>query len=123
VIQWYTEVLKKYTVFNGRSGRAEFWYFTLVNFIVLLVLSIIGQFIGRPIATGLIVLYELFILLPSIGVGIRRLHDSNKSGWWLLLGFVPAIGGLILLILFILDSDPGDNQYGPHPSATVLQTA
>jgi uncharacterized membrane protein YhaH (DUF805 family) len=123
VIQWYTEVLKKYVVFTGRAGRPEFWWFALMNFIVGLVLAIIGTFLGRSLGSILIVLYELFVLLPSLGVGVRRLHDSGKSGWWLLVGLVPGIGGLILLILFVLDSDAGDNKYGPHPSATVLQTA
>lgn len=105
--EWYVEVLKKYTVFTGRSHRAEFWWFVLFNIIISVVLSWIWEFLGS--------LYGLAVLLPAIGVGIRRLHDTGRTGWWLLLGFIPVIGPIVLIIFFAMDSEPGENQYGPNP--------
>ena len=112
-MSWYLEVLKKYAVFSGRARRAEFWYFTLVNIIVAIVLSIIDGILGTGSFLGAI--YSLGVLLPGIGVAIRRLHDTDKSGWWLLLGLLPIIGVLILLVFYLQDGTQGPNKYGPSP--------
>lgn len=110
---YYLEVLRKYTVFSGRARRAEFWWFTLINWII----SVVLQLIDNAVGTGGILggLYALGVLLPSIAVAIRRLHDTDRSGWWLLLVLIPIIGWLVLLYFYVLDSQPEPNQYGPSP--------
>lgn len=113
-MHWYTDVLKKYTEFTGRARRQEYWMFFLFNFIISMVIAIIGAVIGLPI---LHLIYALAVLLPSIGVGIRRLHDTDRSGWWMLIAFVPFIGGIWLLVLMVLEGTAGENQYGPDPKA------
>jgi uncharacterized membrane protein YhaH (DUF805 family) len=113
-VNWYLGVLKKYADFSGRARRKEFWMFALINFVVMVVLSFVDSMIGMPVL-GLI--YALGVLLPSLAVGARRLHDIGKSGWWQLVGLVPFIGILVLIIFFVLDSNPGDNKYGPNPKA------
>jgi uncharacterized membrane protein YhaH (DUF805 family) len=114
-MNWYLDVLKKYAVFNGRARRTEYWMFFLFNIIIAIVLAVIEGIIGSPGVLGLI--YGLAVLLPGIGVSIRRLHDTNRSGWWLLIGLVPVIGAIVLLVFFVQDSQPGENQYGPNPKA------
>jgi len=112
-MNWYLDVLKKYAVFDGRARRKEYWMFFLFNIIISIVLGVIEAMIGTfGILGGL---YMLAILVPAIGVTVRRLHDTDRSGWWILVGFVPVIGGIILLVLMVLDSKPGTNQYGPNP--------
>jgi len=121
-MNWYIDVLKKYAVFNGRARRKEFWMFVLINLIVSIALSVVDGIIGTTTATGMGILsliYALGVLLPSIGVSIRRLHDSGKSGWLLLLAFIPLIGVIILIVLYVLDSTPGDNKYGPNPKVSA----
>jgi uncharacterized membrane protein YhaH (DUF805 family) len=116
-MDWYLEVLKKYALFTGRSRRTEYWMFTLVNAIILVVLGGIEKFLGT---NGLLdTLYALAVLLPSLGVSIRRLHDTGRSGWWLLIGFLPFIGWLVLLLFMVQDSEPGENEYGPNPKAAI----
>ena len=95
----------KYATFEGRARRSEYWYFGLFGFVVGLVLGWI------PVVGMLI---SLAFLLPSIAVGVRRLHDVGKSGWWYLLVFVP-IANLVLIYFYILDSQAGTNEYGPNP--------
>src|SRR5690242_20367232 len=91
IINWYVKVLQKYAVFEGRASRSEYWYFVLVNFIIALVLGFIGGIFRSRI---LVNLYDLAVLLPSIAVGVRRMHDVGKSGWFLLI----PIYNLILAI-------------------------
>ena len=117
-IDWYKDVvMNKYALFSGRASRPEFWYFTLVNFIVSVILGIIDSILGtNSSGAGLLGgLYSLAVLLPGIGVGIRRLHDTNRSGWWLLLLLIPVLGWIALIVFWVQDSDAGDNQYGPNP--------
>jgi uncharacterized membrane protein YhaH (DUF805 family) len=118
-MNWYLDVLKKYAVFNGRARRKEYWMFTLFNVIVSIVIGAIDMGLGLSIGASsmgiLGLIYTLAILLPAIGVSIRRLHDTGRSGWWLLLVLIPFIGPLVLLVFFVMDSTPGDNQYGPNP--------
>lgn len=112
-MNWYLEVLKKYAVFSGRARRKEYWMFFLFNIIIAFGLGIIEGLIGSP---GIISsLYALAILVPGIAVTVRRLHDINRSGWSLLIGLIPVVGGIVLLIFMLQDTRPGDNQYGPNP--------
>lgn len=106
-MDWYLKVLKQYAVFTGRARRQEFWWFALINLIIVVILGWIWEFLAS--------LYSLAVLLPAIGVGIRRLHDTGKTGWWLLLQLIPVIGTIILIIFFVQDSDEGTNEYGPNP--------
>ena len=126
-MKYYLEVLKKYAVFSGRAGRAEFWRFFLINSLIivgLIVLQItLSSVVGRSAVANLAismlsVVYWLAILIPSLAVTVRRLHDSNLSGWWLLISFVP-FGGIVLLVFYILASTPGANRFGPNPNASA----
>jgi uncharacterized membrane protein YhaH (DUF805 family) len=119
-VHWYIDVLKKYAVFSGRAQRAEYWYFFLFNIIVAVVLAALDQMLGfGNILSGI---YTLAVLLPGIGVGVRRLHDIGRSGWWLLIGLIPVIGFIVLIIWYVKDSDPGENQYGPNPKGVGNST-
>lgn len=108
-----------YANFSGRARRKEYWMFTLFYIIAYLVLSFIDGIIGTfSMQTGIGLLGGLFALaslLPAISVSVRRLHDTDRSGWWLLLAFIPIIGGLVLFIFYIMDSTPGENRFGANP--------
>ena len=118
-MDWYLIVLKKYLVFEGRARRKEYWFFILFNILIGIGLAIIDNMTGTlnpETGTGLLSgIYSLAVLIPTIAVAIRRLHDTDRSGWWLLLVFVPLIGGLVLLVFFVLDGTPGSNRFGPSP--------
>ena len=118
-MNWYLGVLKKYAVFSGRARRKEYWMFFLFNIIFSIVLTVIDTMTGtvNPMyGLGLLgALYTLAVLIPGIAVGVRRLHDTDRSGLWLLIGFVPLIGVIVLLVFFCLDGTPGENRYGPNP--------
>jgi uncharacterized membrane protein YhaH (DUF805 family) len=112
---WKLVVTERYAKFDGRANRAEFWWFTLFNFIVNAVLNVLGQASDLFMVVG--ILYSLALLIPSIAVGMRRLHDVNRSGWWLLISLVPCVGIIVLIVFFATEGDRGPNQYGPPPSA------
>ncbi len=120
-MNWYLAVLKKYVDFSGRASRTEYWMFTLVNIVIELGLSFIDTRTGMVSAAyGVGVLsglYGLAVLLPTISVTARRLHDTTRSAWWLLLGLIPILGGLVLLVFMVLDSSPETNAWGPSPKA------
>ncbi|HET6297297.1 MAG TPA: DUF805 domain-containing protein [Kribbella sp.] len=118
-MQWYTDVLKKYITFTGRARRKEFWMFTLFSFIISAVLGTIDNIIGTTNSTGsglLSSLYGLAVLLPSLAVWVRRLHDTDKSAWWLLIALT-GIGIIVLIVFAVLEGTPGDNKHGPDPKA------
>ncbi|NOY35843.1 MAG: DUF805 domain-containing protein [bacterium] len=118
-MHYYFEVLKKYAVFSGRARRAEYWYFTLFNFLAAVVLGIVSMVVFAislgHISGMLNWIYAAAAFIPSLAVSVRRLHDTGRSGWWMLMSFVPLIGGIVLLIFFLQDSQPGENKYGPNP--------
>jgi uncharacterized membrane protein YhaH (DUF805 family) len=119
-MEWYLEVIKKYAVFEGRTRRREYWMFFLVNFIIELLLGMVEVMIGTMgLLSGI---YSLFIFIPSLAVTVRRLHDTNRSGWWILIGLVPLVGWIFLLIFMIQDSTPGKNFYGPNPKEENMET-
>ena len=122
-MNWYLEVLKKYAVFGGRARRREYWYFALFNLLISIVLAVIDGVTGTLSAEAGIGLlgafYALAVLIPGIAVSVRRLHDTNRSGWWLLIVLVPLIGAIVLLVFMVQDSQPGENQYGPNPKAAT----
>lgn len=108
-------VLSKYITFDGRARRSEYWYWFLA---IVLVEIVVGIFYLMSSTLGILlyVVFGLAIILPSIAVAIRRLHDTNRTGWWILLTLIP-FGGLVLLVFYVLEGTPGDNQYGPSPKA------
>ena len=117
-MNWYLEALKKYAVFSGRSRRKEYWYFFLFNLIISFVLGFIEGALGLFPDVDYSILgtiYSLAVLLPGLGVSVRRLHDTDRSGWWLLIAFIPLVGAIVLLVFMVQDSEPGDNRYGPNP--------
>lgn len=104
-----TVVMQKYANFSGRAIRSEYWWFILAYIIAYLVLAIVDYVLGAQLLTAIL---SLALLIPSIAVGVRRLHDLDKSGWWLLLGFIPIIG-LILIYWFAQPGTAGANRFGP----------
>lgn len=112
-MEWYLKVLQNYVGFHGRARRKEYWMFVLVSVIVSIILSILESMLGmQSVLTGI---YSLAVLLPSLAVGVRRLHDTGRSGWWLLLSLIPLIGSIILIVFMCQDSQQNGNQYGPNP--------
>jgi len=112
-MNWYIEVLKNYAVFTGRARRTEYWMFFLINIIIAFAIGFIEGFVGSPGVVGII--YSMAVLIPSIAVGVRRLHDTDRSGWWLLIGLIPIIGAIVLIVFLVQDSSPGQNQFGSNP--------
>ena len=123
-MNWYLKVLKNYIVFDGRARRKEYWFFYLFYFIFIIALGFIDSMTGSYSANvGLGLLSGIFVvamILPGVAVCVRRLHDTDRSGWWILIGFVPIIGGIWLLVLMVLDGTSGQNQYGSDPKAATL---
>ena len=107
---WKQVVLERYAQFTGRARRAEYWWFALASLIIGVVLSVLGA--ASSIFNIVYFIYALAVLVPSIAVGIRRLHDTDKSGWWLLIALVPFVGFIILIVFFAMDSTRGTNQWG-----------
>ena len=123
-MNWYIKVLKKYAVFSGRARRKEYWMFVLFNFIFSLVASLIDLGIGiltfAVFGFGLLsILYALAVFVPGLAVSVRRLHDVGKSGWYLLINLIPIAGPIWFLVLTCMDSQPGDNKYGPNPKEEI----
>ncbi len=124
-MSWFVEALKKYAVFSGRSRRKEYWYFVLFVVIISIALSIIDSLLGthhRESGAGLLSgLFSLAMLIPSIAVSVRRLHDIDRTGWWVLISLVPLVGWRVLLVFHVQDGTPGTNRYGPNPKSTEYQ--
>jgi uncharacterized membrane protein YhaH (DUF805 family) len=121
-VKRYIEVMRKYAVFSGRAQRQEYWMFVLFNVIIVLFLGIIDEMADSDFESSrstLTTLYVLATLIPFLAVGVRRLHDTGRSGWWMLIGVIPIIGAIVLLIFIIQDSQLMDNQYGPNPKREI----
>jgi uncharacterized membrane protein YhaH (DUF805 family) len=114
-MNWYLAVLKKYATFSGRARRSEYWMFLVFNLIISAVLAFVDGIVGTMGALG--ILYSLAILLPGIAVSVRRLHDTGRSGWWLLVALVPIVGAIVLIVFAAQAGHAGDNAYGPDPKA------
>jgi len=105
-------VLTQYATFSGRARRSEYWWFVLASFIANVLASVIDSLVGFPVL-GLVL--GLGLLVPSLAVGVRRLHDTGRSGWWLLIALVPFVGAIVLIVFACQDSRPGTNRFGPSP--------
>jgi uncharacterized membrane protein YhaH (DUF805 family) len=123
-MNWYLKVLKQYADFDGRARRKEYWMFVIFNIVVAFVLGFIDGIIGTYDAqTGYGVLgglYTLAVLIPGLAVGVRRLHDVGKSGWMLLIAFIPLVGAIWLLVLFATDGNPNENKYGVNQKEIIV---
>lgn len=114
-MNWYLKVIKQYADFNGRARRTEYWIFVLMNFIITLILTSLDNLMGSIGIGVLSLLYSFFIIVPSLAVTVRRLHDIGKSGWMILVVLIPFIGAIWLLILMATVGTSKENDYGPSP--------
>ncbi|WP_375288032.1 DUF805 domain-containing protein [Sphingomonas sp.] len=123
-MDWMLMPLRRYADFSGRSRRKEYWMFALGQAIVLLLITLVavvtGGFSGDAggmsvIAIGLFLIYAVGVIVPSLAVQVRRFHDQDKSGWFLLLNFIPYVGGLIVLVFMCIEGTKGENRFGPDP--------
>lgn len=106
----------KYVTFSGRARRAEYWWFILATILVSLVLGFIDGLLGLGGEFGLLSsIWSLAVFLPSLAVGVRRLHDTDRSGWWMLISFLPLIGLIVLIVFFAQKGTDGANRFGPDP--------
>jgi len=119
-MNYYVQVLKKYAVFSGRSQRKEFFMFFLFNILVGAIFAIIDITLDTKIGAIITLFYSLAVAIPAIAVTVRRLHDTNRNGWWFFIDLIPVVGAIILLIFVIQDSQPGTNKYGPNPKKINL---
>ena len=118
-IDWATLPLKKYADFSGRASRSEYWWFYLLIIIAYVVAMIVDSVIGTDQALGpygiVMAMLMLALLIPSLAAGVRRLHDTERSGWWLLIVLIPLIGVIVLLVFFVSGGTAGANKYGEDP--------
>jgi len=128
--RYFVNTIKnRYAKFDGRASRSEFWYFILFYFVSNIILALLDTFVINPMLGAtpsqmgqggfLQIIFALAMLVPSIAIAIRRLHDIGKSGWWYLIVFIPIVGLLVLLYFFVQDSQPGTNQYGHNPKGLL----
>lgn len=117
-MHYYVNVIKNYVNFSGRATRQEYWIFFLINIAVSIALGIVDEIFVSSSGSSVHILsglYTLFIFLPGFALFIRRLHDTNRSGWWILIGLIPVIGAIVLFIFTVLDSAPEINKWGVSP--------
>ena len=126
-MHWYIDVLRKYTVFSGRARRKEFWMFFLFSALITIFLTVIDEFMGWKFELSgdnlgfLSTLYYIAVIIPYLAVIFRRLHDTDRSGWWFLIAFIPIVGVIILLVFLILDGTKGENRFGPDPKTATAR--
>ena len=123
-MKWFLAALtQKYATFEGRARRREYWYFVLFYCLALVALAIVDGITGtfdEEVGIGLLSgLFALATFIPAISVAVRRLHDTNRSGWWLLIGVIPLVGSIVMLVFTLQDSQPGANRFGPNPKGVI----
>lgn len=112
-MNWFLAVVKKYAEFSGRARRKEYWMYTLIYILIAIVLGFLDAMLGGAGILGALLAIALF--LPSLAVTVRRLHDTDRSGWWVLIAFVPVVGVIVLLVFMCLAGTSGSNPYGEDP--------
>jgi len=112
-MNWFVAVIKKYAEFSGRARRKEYWMFVLFYFLIAIGIAIVEGLLGSPGIVG--GLFGLALLVPSLAVTVRRLHDTARSGWWILIGLVPLVGFIVLLVFMCLEGSSGSNAFGADP--------
>ena len=110
-MEYFIDGLEKYADFAGRASRKEFWMFILFFYIFLIGFLVLGALIGFPF---IVLIYILGLIIPHISIAVRSLHDTSRSGWWLLINLIPLIGKIITIVFLVQDSHE-ENQYGPNP--------
>ena len=125
MIDWYKKVVfENYANFNGRARRSEYWYFALMNLIILIIAAVLDSVLGfnfSPLPYGyLYLLVGLATFIPGLAVAVRRLHDVGKSGWFYFIVLIPIIGAIWLLVLFFTEGNQGENQYGSDPKGEEI---
>ena len=136
MIAAYKEMFKNYANFKGRSRRRDYWYASLANFLIFMIAyaffapAILDmQNTGEPttlsamlmgVSSVAIVIYSIAIIIPGLALTVRRLHDTGKSGWFLFLGLIPYIGGIVLFVFMVSNSQTGENKYGPNPKDELI---
>lgn len=113
-MEWFLKGLKNYATFEGRARRKEYWMYTLFYVIFGVALMVIEELTG---ILFLYAVYSLALLLPSLAISVRRLHDTGRSGWWVWIGLIPIIGSIILLVFLCQDSKENQNKFGENPKA------
>ena len=123
-MEWFMKALRQYAVFTGRARRKEYWFFVLFYILIAIGLGFIDSVLGLGSESyGLLSgLFGLAMLLPALGVAVRRMHDTGRSGWWVLVSFIPFVGWLIFIWFATRDGEPGPNAYGPDPKTEVAAT-
>ena len=121
-MHYFIDVLKKYTEFDGRATRKEYWMYALLAMIIGQGISIVvGKLFGlTALASIWSTIFFLGTFCPNLAVIVRRLHDTNRSGWWVFINFIPILGNITFIIFLVLDSQSGSNQYGPNPKEVVV---
>ena len=121
-MNWYLDAWKNYINFQGRARRKAYWMFVLFNIIAAVLAGLVDGVLGLGGESGygpISGLYSLAVFLPGLALAVRRLHDTGRTGWWMLIGLIPVIGWIVLLVFFVTDSQPGSNQYGPNPKESA----
>lgn len=123
-MEWALLPLKRYAEFTGRSRRKEYWMFVLLAIGLNIIAAVLDSLLGSRMGNlGIVaMLLALVLLVPSIAVGVRRLHDTDKSGWWLLIALIPFIGAIVLIVFYATDGTKGPNRFGEDPKAENLAT-
>ncbi|WP_405977612.1 DUF805 domain-containing protein [Streptomyces sp. NBC_00158] len=112
-MHYYVDVIKRYADFSGRARRQEYWMFVLCSIPIMLVAIALDFALGSyPV---IFYIYNLAVFLPTLGLSVRRLHDTGRSGWWYLIGFIPFVGWIGIIVLMALEGDAGPNEYGANP--------
>jgi len=126
----FISVIKQYAVFSGRARRKEYWMFYLIYMVIYLALfaiSFAAAYAGSTTIAGIIgglnIIFALAMFLPGLGVTVRRLHDTGRSGWMFLIALIPLVGAILLLIWNVSDSQPGNNAYGANPKGVNAPAA
>lgn len=123
-MKWFVEALtRNYATFDGRARRKEYWHFVLWYCIAIIALAIVDGITGtldENVGLGLLsALFAIATFIPAIAVAVRRLHDTNRRGWWVLIGLVPIVGHIVLIVFAVQDSQPGANRFGPNPKGVI----
>ena len=108
-------LVKHYADFSGRANRKQFWLYALWLVVVYIVIGILSAALGEKAGNAVIALVWLALIVPNLAMIVRRLHDTDRSGWWVLISFLPLIGGLILFVFEVLPGTPGENRFGSQP--------
>lgn len=122
-MKYYLLALRRYGQFSGRSNRSEYWYFILFHLLFLILATILDNALGfasNSMPGTIYLVYSLALIVPGLAVTVRRLHDIDKSGWHVLIGLIPLIGGIWMIVLLARKGTAGENRYGPNPNGELL---